>query len=210
MRIACRYLMVGSGKVGSCVPRPFQAISSGRRSVRTSWWVASQRSRPYSTSGRRTFLAGEAAGGIVLERLRTILPDVQLLSVHELPRVGECLREVSESLLPGSRPQGGKVVADYIATRNGTRIRLRLDIATWMPNPSTVPGIEQRGNWFLFSSGVWAPEDEFEDAHWLARSVQTSLLTSLEWKRQQGRAVDDVSDPLAAACWEKQARDGTR
>jgi hypothetical protein len=138
------------------------------------------------------FSPGEAASGIVLERLRTIMADVQLVSVHELPRVEQCLREVSESLLPGSRPQGGKVVADYIATRNGTPIRLRLDIATWMPNPSTVPGIEQRGNWFLFASGVWAPVDEFDDAHWLARSVQTSLLTSLEWKRQQGRAVEDV------------------
>ncbi len=138
------------------------------------------------------FSPDEAAGGIVLERLRTILPDVQLAGVQELPRVEQCMREAWESLMPGSRPQGGKVRADYIATRNGIPIRLRLDIATWMPNASTAPGMEGRGNWFLFSSGTWAPDREFDEGYRLARGVQSSVLTSSEWKRRQGRAVEGV------------------
>ncbi len=138
------------------------------------------------------FSPGEAAGGIILERLKTTLPDIQLDAVRELPRAEQCLREVAESLSPGSRPQGGKARADYTATRNGTPIRLRLDIATWMPSASVAPGIEGRGNWFLFSSGVWAPDREFDEGYWLARSVQSSLLTSIEWKRRQGRAVEDA------------------
>lgn len=134
----------------------------------------------------------EVASGVLLERLQAILPDAQLTEVRELPRVEQCLMQTAALALPGMRPRGGKAVADYVGKQHGTRVRLRVEIATWMPDASIMPGIEGRGNWFIFTSGAWAPEGEFEEAYWLARSVQSSLCTSSQWKRRQGEAVGDV------------------
>jgi hypothetical protein len=149
--------------------------------------------------GTPYFSAHEAAAGIVLDGLRQLMPDAQLEQIHELPRIGDHIRTASRLAISGSDPRGDKVRADYLATEHGVQVRVRVDIVTWMPSMSNTPGLEGRGNWFLFTAGTWAPAAEFDEQYALARGVQASLQTSMEWKKRQFETVgDSIADRNSA------------
>ena len=85
-----------------------------------------------------------------------------------------------------------------------------------MPSMSNTPGLEGRGNWFSFTSGTWAPAAEFDAEYALARGVQASLQTSMEWKKRQfetaGACTADRNSALdkANAGWDALIRDMER
>jgi len=158
--------------------------------------------------------ADELAGGIVLDGLRQQVPDAQLESVHSLPRVGEYFGELIKLAGLGENPRVHKVRADYLGTRDGTQVRVRIEIVTFMLDAS--PLLEGRGNWFLMTGGAWAPEARFDQRFALARGVMASLWTSPRWKANQARTVQSVlggrrgAMDEAAAGWDALIRDMDR
>lgn len=158
--------------------------------------------------------ADELAGGIVLQGLREQLPDAELDSVRRLARVGDYFCELIRLAGLGANPRVDKVRADYVGTRNGTRVRVRVDIGTFMLDAS--PLLDGRGDWFLMAGGSWAPEDRFDERFPLARGVMASLWTSPKWKARQAEAVQSVlgrrrgAIDEAAAGWDALIRDMDR
>ncbi len=137
------------------------------------------------------FLSAEqAAEGIVLEGLRQQIGNVRLTRVYHLPRAEENFSGGLRAL--GLSPRVEKLRAEYVASVNGTNVVIQTDIVCLMPDASQFPDphISGRGNWFLFTSGTWAPASDFEQMNSLARGVQASHRTSLRWVIQQRRAVD--------------------
>lgn len=134
--------------------------------------------------------AGQAAGALLLPYLRKETPDMQLEDVHELPRVGQTFMAAIRGAGLGNNPRVDRVRADYVGTRKGTRVRLRLDIVTWMLDQSVVLG--GRGNWILTASGAWGPVDQFDKYYAIGRGVIASLKTDPRWRAAQMNTVNDV------------------
>jgi parallel beta-helix repeat protein len=136
--------------------------------------------------------AEQAAEGIVLEGLSQQAENVRLTRVIHVPRAEEdfsiALRNV------GMNPRVEKLRAEYSAVVNGEGILIQVDIVCLMPNASQFPDprISGRGNWFLFTSGTWAPTSEFESVNSLAKGVLASHRTSLRWIIAQRPAVNDA------------------
>jgi hypothetical protein len=135
--------------------------------------------------------AGLAAEQIVLPGLRQKLPDARLEAVHELPRPGRYYETLIKALGIGDNPAVHKCRADYVGTRDGRPVRVRVTIATVMLNASPLLG--GRGNWTLYTSGYWAPVDRFEQQAPLGRSVIASLMTDPTFKRNQFEAANEVA-----------------
>jgi hypothetical protein len=134
--------------------------------------------------------AGQAAEAIILPYLRDKTPGLQLSGVHELPRSGQAYMAAIKALGIGSQPRVDRVFADYTATVNGTPIRMRLDVVTWMLDQSAMLG--GRGNWTLVANGVWGPVADFEQAYGLGQGVIASLKTDPRWRANQLNTVNDV------------------
>ncbi len=158
--------------------------------------------------------APKAAEAMVLPFLRQQVPDVRLEGVHELPRAGAFFRDAIRAAGLGANPRLDKCQADYLGSQNGTRVRIRIDIATWMLDTSPLLG--GRGDWFLQASGGWAPVEQFDRLYPITRGVRASLWTDPEWKRHQGQAVGSVLGGRrgaldeAAAGWDAFIRDMDR
>ncbi len=135
--------------------------------------------------------AAEAAEKIVLPALRQKLPDARLVAVHELPRPGEYYEGAIRRLGIGDRPQMDKVRADYVALRNGVAVRARVTIGTVLLDASAILG--DRGNWWLLTSGYWAPEERFDEVGPVGRGVVASVMTAPEFRRSQFEAANETA-----------------
>lgn len=134
--------------------------------------------------------AGQAAETMVLPYLRQEMPDLQLDQVHPLPRMGATAVAMIRGAGLGRNPRIDVVFADYVGTRNGIPIRLRLTLATWMLDQSAILG--GRGNWFLNASGAWGPVNDFARQYAIGRGVIASLKTNPKWRAAQTNAVNSV------------------
>ncbi|MEI6502493.1 MAG: hypothetical protein WCP21_15895, partial [Armatimonadota bacterium] len=103
----------------------------------------------------------------------------------------------------GNKPLVDKVRADFVAERGGALIRMRVTVVTLQMVQSAILG--GRGDWTLFASGAWAPDDQFDKLYPLGRGVMASLATDPDWKARQLGTVSDVALDRAwlrdAAMW---------
>lgn len=134
--------------------------------------------------------ASEAARVMILPELQKQIPGLRLDKVQELPRVGGYYCAIVRALGLGANPRIDKARADYLATLNGTEIRLRVTVATVMLDTS--PMLGGRGDWFLMANGAWAPSAHFDEQYPLGRGVIASLATDPAWKNAQFEAANDV------------------
>jgi hypothetical protein len=135
--------------------------------------------------------AGAAIDQIVLPYLRQQIPDARLIAVQELPGAGAYYRELIQKAGIGQNPRVDKVRADFSAA--GGAVRIRIDVLTLQFDTSQILG--GRGDWFLYTSGYWAPEAQFDELGPLGRGVLASLRTDRQWKKNQRDAVAGVLGP---------------
>jgi hypothetical protein len=69
---------------------------------------------------------------------------------------------------------------------------VRVNVATLMLDASPVLG--GHGNWMLFTSGYWAPADQFDELSPLGRSAIASLMTDPTFKKNQFETSGDVAN----------------
>ncbi len=131
--------------------------------------------------------AAECAGTFVLQGLQQEVPDARLESVHELPRAGAYFMAAIKALGLGENPRVDKARAEYLGTRNGTPVRIHVDIGTFMLDASPLLG--GRGNWILMCSGGWAPVDRFAQLYPICRGIVASIATDPVWKERQSEWV---------------------
>jgi hypothetical protein len=134
--------------------------------------------------------AATAAKTIVLPALARQIPGLRLESVRALPRPSGYFTGKLR-LVTGPTARVDKARADLVAVVNGRKLRMRITVATVMTSASALVG--GRGNWTLYTSGAWAPDDGFERLYPLARAVLSSHSTDPEWKRRQGMAVSEAA-----------------
>jgi hypothetical protein len=144
--------------------------------------------------------ATQAAQQIVLPVLSQQVPGLQLESVKELPRQSAYYQYLIKAAGLGERPLVTKVRADYVAPAGAGRLRIRVTVATLQFDQSQLLG--GRGDWTLFASGSWAPDDQFERLYPLGRGVMASLATDPDWK---GRQLGTVSDVALDRAWLRDA-----
>lgn len=135
--------------------------------------------------------AAQCAQTWVLQGLAQQVPDVRLEAVHDQPRVGAHFCELIRLLRLGDNPRVHKVRADYLATVNGQPVRIRVNIFTFMFDASPLLG--GAGNWLMFTSGAWAPVDQFDQLYPIGRGVLSSLATDPTWKDRQREAVFETT-----------------
>ena len=135
--------------------------------------------------------AAQAARDLVLPALQQQYGDVKLEAVHELPRVGAYFAGVIKAVGIGNNPHVDKVRADYLVTMDGTRVRARLSIGTFMLEASPLLG--GRGDWFLTTNGAWAPVATFDRDYPIGRGVIPSIMTDEEWRSNQFEATNEVA-----------------
>ena len=136
--------------------------------------------------------AGQCAQSWVLQGLAQQLPGVRLEAVHEMPRASTHFADLIRMLGLGANPQVHRVRADYLATINGTPVRIRCSIVTFMLDASPLLG--GRGDWTMFTSGAWAPVDQFDQLYPIGRGVLASLATDPDWKERQQEAVFETAN----------------
>ena len=152
--------------------------------------------------------AAECARTYILPALRQQLGGVELERVRQLPRVGAHFLHCAGLVGLTSNPRIDKVRADYLTTRNGQQIRIRVSVATIMlsssalvshilraPNPAA-----GRGNWQMMSSGAWAPVDTFERDYPLGRGALANLMSDDAWMDYQNvtalEAIVGFQEPI--------------
>ncbi len=135
--------------------------------------------------------AGEAARQFLLPALQQQVPDVRLEKVQQLPRPGAYYCDLIKALGLGNNPRVDKARADFVGTANGTPVRIRCNVGTFMLDASPLLG--GRGNWALMCSGAWAPVERFDEQFPIGRGVIGSLLTDENWKNNQFEAVNEVT-----------------
>lgn len=138
---------------------------------------------PYAT-------AAECARSFVLQGLQQEVPDVRPVSVHELPRAGAYFMAVIKALGLGANPRVHKARAEYLGTRNGTPIRIHVDVGTFMFDASPLLG--GSGDWILMCSGWWAPVQEYDQLFPVCRGIVASISTDPAWKDRQREVVSEV------------------
>ncbi|HEY3285356.1 MAG TPA: dockerin type I repeat-containing protein [Armatimonadota bacterium] len=150
---------------------------------------------PYAT-------AEQCASTLVLDGLKQQMPDARLDSVRTLTRAGDWFTQ-GLRLLGFDQGRVDYVVANYLATRNGFPVRIRVSLVT----------IKWGYDWNLTTSGSWAPVATFDAGYALGNSVLASLRTDPVWRQNQLNADKDVSDRKltaieeAAAAWDAYIRE---
>ncbi len=147
--------------------------------------------------------AGQAAEQFILPALQQQIPGLRLTGVKALSRQSEYYRFLIQQAGIGDRPLVDKVRADFVGEVNGTEVRLRVTVATLQFDQSEILG--GRGDWLLFASGAWAPQEQFDEQFPVGRGVIASLATDPDWKSRQFEAAGDVALDRAwlrdAAMW---------
>jgi hypothetical protein len=147
--------------------------------------------------------ATQATQQFILPALAKQVPGLRLDGIKELSRQSAYYRALIKGAGLGDKPLMDKVRADFVAERGGALIRMRVTVATLQMDQSAILG--GRGDWMLFASGAWAPDNQFEKLYPLGRGVMASLATDPDWKDKQLGTVSDVALDRAwlrdAAMW---------
>lgn len=131
--------------------------------------------------------AEAAAQSIIPPYLQQELQGCRVENVKPLQRASAYFTQGLQLLSGGMNPRVDVSYADYVGSRNGQQVRLRLKIATifW----GGLPLLGGAGNWALMASGAWAPTQQFDELYPVGRGVIASLWTNPQWKRGQQAAV---------------------
>jgi hypothetical protein len=147
--------------------------------------------------------ASQATRQVILPALAQQIPGLRLDGIKELSRQSAYYQYLIKAAKLGNKPLVDKVRADFVAERGGVLIRMRVTVATLQMDQSEILG--GRGDWMLFASGAWAPDNQFDNLYPLGRGVMASLATDPDWKDKQLGTVSDVALDRAwlrdAAMW---------
>lgn len=132
----------------------------------------------------------DCARQIVLPGLRRFVPDVRLESVHMLPRTGELYCRMLREFGISDNPRIEKGLVDFVGTVGGVPIRVRVTAVSVQLSASALLG--GRGDWTLFTAGVWGRQDQFDRDYEVGRGVLSSVVTDPEFRNAQLGAVTEV------------------
>jgi hypothetical protein len=130
------------------------------------------------------------ARDIVLPGLRQILPDAHLDQIHMLTRTANLFCTLLREFGISDTPRIEKGLVDFVGTLAGTTVRVRVTVAPVQLSSS--PWLGGRGNWTLFTAGVWGREEHFDRDYEIGRGVMASLVTDPQFRNAQLGAVTDA------------------
>jgi hypothetical protein len=132
----------------------------------------------------------ECSEQIVLPGLRQLVPDIRLDSIRILQRTGELFCTVLREFGISNNPRIEKGLVDFVGTAGGIPVRVRVTTVCVQFGSSVLLG--GRGDWTLFTAGVWGREDRFAQDYELGRGVMASLVTDQRFRISQMDAVTEV------------------
>lgn len=131
------------------------------------------------------------AYGLVLESLQQKVSDLQVEKITLLTQAGAQYTQFMQVLAQIQNVVGERALVDYIGTKNGVPVRIRVEI--WFRIvPGLIPGAPAYGHCDI--TGVWAPAANFQEQSALAQAVLASLWETPNWRQLVKKTTIDVVD----------------